>query len=100
MVEGIPADGVRTTTTYPIGAMGNDRPIVTTRETWFSPDLTVMVFSKTVDPRSGESIQGLINISRAEPALSLFEVPSDYQLVDETGSFTITVTGHQVISFK
>jgi hypothetical protein len=100
VIDGIPANGSRTTTTYPIGAMGNDRPIVTTRETWLSPDLNVMLFSKTVDPRSGESIQGLINVSRAEPAPSLFEVPSDYKLVDETGSFTITVTGHQVISFR
>ena len=95
VIEGIPADGTRTTTTYPIGAIGNDRPIVTTMEMWHSPDLNVTVFLKNVDPRSGENIHGLINISRAEPDPSLFEVPPDYQLADETGSFTVTITGHK-----
>ena len=95
MIDGISAEGLRTTTTYPIGAMGNDHPIVTTRETWHSPDLNVMIFNKIVDPRSGESMQGLINISRAEPDPFLLEAPPDYQLVDETGSFTITITGHK-----
>lgn len=95
VVEGIPAEGTRTTTTYPIGAIGNDRPIVTTMEMWHSPDLNVTVFLKNVDPRSGENIHGLINISRAEPNPSLFEVPPDYQLADETGSFTVTITGHK-----
>ncbi len=94
-IEGISAEGLRTTTVYPVGAMGNDRPIVTTSETWYSYDLGVMLFSKNADPRSGETIHGLINTSRAEPDPSLFQVPQDYRLIDEDGSFTITITGHK-----
>ena len=38
------------------------------------------------DPRSGETTYRLTNIVRAEPAASLFQVPSDYT-VKESPSF-------------
>ena len=47
-------------------------------ETWYSPDLQVVVMSKTSDPRFGESVYQLTNITRAEPDPSLFAVPSGY----------------------
>lgn len=81
-IEGISAEGTRTTMTLPEGAVGNDRPIVTTTETWVSPELKVMVLSKTSDPRSGESTTKLVNISQAEPDASLFQVPEGYSVVD------------------
>jgi hypothetical protein len=39
-----------------------------------------MVFSKRSDPRSGETITRMINISRGDPAHMLFELPADYKL--------------------
>ena len=72
----------RTTTTFPIGAMGNDRPIVVVNESWFSPELKVQVLQKNSDPRSGESTTRLTNISRAEPDASLFQVPADYEIME------------------
>jgi hypothetical protein len=81
-VEGILAEGSRTTVVYPTGAMGNDRPITTVSETWMSPELKVVVLSKNSDPRNGESTTRLTNISRAEPDPSLFQIPSDYEIVD------------------
>jgi len=36
--------------------------------------------SKTSDPRFGDSLYKLTNISRAEPDPQLFTVPSDYQV--------------------
>ena len=45
--------------------------------------------SKTDDPRTGERTTTLSNLSRAKPARSLFQPPPDYQIVDETGQFTI-----------
>jgi hypothetical protein len=93
VIEGIRAEGVRNTVTYPVGAMGNDRPIVTTTETWRSSELIVTVFTKSVDPRSGETVRALTKISRVEPDPGLFRIPSDYQVVDETGPFTLTING-------
>lgn len=82
-IEGIPADGTRMTTTYPEGFFGNDRPITTVSETWFSPELKMVVLSKISDPRTGESTTKLINASQTEPDPSLFQVPPEYSLVDE-----------------
>jgi hypothetical protein len=81
-IEGVLAEGSRTTVTYPMGAIGNDRPITTTSETWNSPELKMVVLSKNSDPRNGESTTRLTNISRAEPDASLFQVPPDYEVID------------------
>jgi len=83
IIEGVSAEGTKMTRTFPVGAIGNDRPIVSVTESWFSPELKVVVLSKTSDPRMGESTMKLQNIDRSEPDPALFQVPSDYQLVDE-----------------
>jgi hypothetical protein len=82
-IEGILAEGSRTTITYPIGSVGNDRPITTTTETWTSSELRMAVLSKNSDPRNGESTTRLANISRSEPDSSLFQIPSDYEVIDQ-----------------
>ena len=92
ILEGVSVEGQRITWTYPIGSVGNDRPIVTTKEIWQSRELNTTILSTSYDPRSGESIHALINISLAEPDPSLFQIPPGYKVVDETGSFTITIT--------
>ncbi|HSW38384.1 MAG TPA: hypothetical protein VLL97_02700 [Acidobacteriota bacterium] len=91
MVEGIEIHGRRTTTTYAAGTMGNDRPVSTITELWTSPDLNIMISSKISDPRQGETISMLRNISLAEPDAALFQVPPGYRVIDETGPFTITI---------
>jgi hypothetical protein len=83
-IEGVLAQGHRTTTTIPAGAIGNDLPIVITSEEWTSPELQVLLLTERKDPRSGDSSYRLININRAEPDPSLFQVPADYT-VKETG---------------
>jgi hypothetical protein len=88
-IEGVVVEGTRHTTTWPVGAQGNDRPITRTTESWMSPELRVMILSKTSDPRSGEQTQKLINIDRSEPDPSLFQPPPDYTIVDEKADFTI-----------
>jgi hypothetical protein len=77
-IEGVRVQGTRTTTTIPADAIGNDLPIVITSEEWTSPDLQVLVMTRHNDPRSGESTYKVMNIVRAEPDPSLFQVPSDY----------------------
>lgn len=82
-IEGVLAEGRRATITYPVGSMGNDRPITTVSETWMSSDLKMAVLSKTSDPRFGDSTTKLTNIVMAEPDPALFQVPAEYSVVDE-----------------
>ena len=82
-IEGLAVEGTRTTVTYPEGMMGNDRPITTVSETWFSQELKMVVLSKMSDPRNGDSTTRLTNISQSEPDPSLFQIPPDYQIIDQ-----------------
>ncbi|MEO8753895.1 MAG: hypothetical protein ABI624_14595 [Casimicrobiaceae bacterium] len=76
--DGIKADGTMTSHTIPAGEIGNDKPIVVTSERWFSPELHLVVFAKTTDPRAGETIYRLANVKKGEPSAELFRIPSDY----------------------
>ena len=81
-IEGIEAEGVRTTITIPAGEIGNERPIEVISERWYSPQLQTVVMTKHSDPRFGETVYRLTNISRTEPDPSLFQVPADYKIKD------------------
>jgi hypothetical protein len=79
-IEGIQAEGTRITFTIPAGKIGNERPIVTVNERWYSPELQAVVMSKNSDPRSGETTYRLTNLNRNEPDSALFQVPADYTI--------------------
>jgi hypothetical protein len=81
-IEGVIATGTRTTRTIDAGSMGNDKPIISVTETWFSPELKMTVLTETDDGQSGHSIMKLVNITRTEPIAQLFQVPSDYTVKD------------------
>jgi hypothetical protein len=80
LIEGMTAEGTRTTTTWAVGSVGNDREIIATSETWFSKQLGVAVLTKSSDPRSGEFTTKLTDISLAEPDPALFMPPADYTI--------------------
>jgi hypothetical protein len=80
VIEGVMAEGTRTTTIIAAGAIGNEQPIKVVSEQWFSPDLQVLVSTRHSDPRSGETVYRLVNIVRGEPDRALFEVPADYTI--------------------
>ena len=80
IIEGVEAEGTRTTVTIPAGDIGNERPIEIVNERWYSPELQLVVMTKHSDPRSGETTYKLTNINRAEPAKSLFEVPPGFNV--------------------
>jgi hypothetical protein len=80
MIEGVEAEGVRTTTIIPAGQIGNERPIEMVSETWFSPQLKAVVLTKNNDPRMGETTYRLTNIQLIEPLPSMFEVPAGYNI--------------------
>jgi hypothetical protein len=79
-IEGVEAEGTRTTFTIPAGEIGNEQPINIVTESWYSPELQVMMMRKHIDPRQGEMIYRLTNLRRAEPDPSLFSVPADYTI--------------------
>ena len=80
--DGVDAEGTRVTTTIPAGTFGNDAAIQIVNERWYSVDLQVVVMSRHADPRAGETVYKLVNISRANPESSLFAVPADFQVTE------------------
>jgi hypothetical protein len=84
LIEGVEAEGSRTTITIPAGEIGNERPIEIVSERWYSAELQTVVMTRHSDPRLGETTYKLTNISRTEPDHSLFELPAGYTLKEET----------------
>ncbi len=84
-IEGVMAEGTRTTITIPAGQVGNEQPLHTVMENWYSTDLKTVVLSRRSDPRNGDTVTRYSNIVRSEPAHSLFEVPGDYKVTDSAG---------------
>jgi hypothetical protein len=78
-IEGVNAEGKRTTTTIPAGAIGNSMPIEIVYERWYSPELQVIVQSRHSDPRFGLQTYRLTNIRREEPPASLFSPPANFK---------------------
>jgi hypothetical protein len=82
VIEGLDAEGLRTTITIPAGEVGNEMPIDIVNERWVSKELQVPVLMRFVDPRMGERVYRLTSITRGEPSPQLFVVPPDYKTVD------------------
>jgi len=86
LIDGIQAEGTRTTVTLPAGRIGNELPIQIVSESWYSPELKTVILSRRTDPRSGETSFRLTNVTRGEPSRTLFEVPADYKLTESVRS--------------
>ena len=82
IVEGVMAEGTRTTLTIPAGEFDNEQPMVISHEEWYAPELQMIVLMKHIDPRFGETNFRLTNVLRGEPASDLFKLPDGYQVVD------------------
>lgn len=83
-INGVVAEGTRTTRVIPAGAQGNDRPLTITHESWVSSDLKVEVMRVDTDPRMGVTTMELTGISRDEPAAALFQTPAGYTVNERT----------------
>lgn len=91
-INGVEAEGTRSTVTIAAGEIGNVLPIEIVSERWYSPELQVIVMTKHTDPRFGENSYQLTNIDRSEPSRDLFELPSGYT-VKEIASVPMTTQG-------
>jgi hypothetical protein len=84
-INGVVAEGTRTTHTIPAGQIGNEKPLQIVSERWYSPDLQIVLKSTRSDPRFGTTTYTVTNLQRAEPAATLFTVPAEYTV--ESGFF-------------
>jgi hypothetical protein len=82
-IEGVVAEGTRTTITIPANTIGNERALEIVSERWYSPELQMEVLTRRNDPRFGETTYTLTNIQRSEPSPLLFEVPTDYTMNED-----------------
>jgi hypothetical protein len=82
--QGLETHGYRESTTINPGVLGNDKPMVTTREFWYSPQLAFNLLSTVVTPQSGKQVFTAEDLSTSEPDATFFDVPTDYKIVDRT----------------
>jgi hypothetical protein len=78
VIEGVEVEGERRSYTVPVGKDHNDRPIVVAHETWYCPELKIVVLETNDDPRSGQTTNQLVNIIRGEPDVAKYRAPADY----------------------
>jgi hypothetical protein len=82
-IEGVLAEGTRTTVTIPAGEFDNEQPLEITHEQWYSPELRMVILLKHNDPRFGETVFRLTNVTRTEPSPELFAEPQGYRAADD-----------------
>jgi hypothetical protein len=88
---GVSVIGTKTTTTYPAGSrLGNDRPVTSVNEGWWSPQVGKEVMQTNMSPEGIVSTMSMNDLSTAEPDAALFQIPAGYKVIDETGSFKFT----------
>jgi hypothetical protein len=91
-ISGVTVVGTKETTIQPAGSNGNDRPLTSTHESWYSPRLGLVVYSRSSSQNvTSISTRNLEDLSTAEPDPALLKVPDGYIIVDETGAFTIRI---------
>ena len=79
-VAGIECVGRRITITTSVATTGHAAPVKIIDERWESPDLKLLIYSTSSDPRTGIIEYRLTNLRRADPAADLFTIPEDYTI--------------------
>jgi hypothetical protein len=82
-VNGVTAQGIRTTMTIPKGQIGNNRDIKVMTERWTSTDLQMLVKSINSDPRFGDTTYQLTKVVQSAPDPALFQIPADYTVSEQ-----------------
>ena len=82
VINGLDVVGTRETTSINAGVLGNNQPLISTREFWYSPDLQVNLSVTRKDPREGTQVIHVVDLSRSEPDPAMFQVPAGFVVVD------------------
>ncbi len=84
-IDGLEVIGTRETRTFNPGAFGNDKPVVVTKEIWYSPQLQFNLSVTRLDPRNGTQKFDVIDLKLVEPGPEWFAIPDGYRLVQGRG---------------
>jgi len=77
-IEGVIAEGTRSTYAV-VNAHGqNGKTLNVVHESWYCPELKIVVLETNDDPRSGTTKNELVGIVRGEPDVTRYRHPSDY----------------------
>jgi hypothetical protein len=82
-INGVTAQGIRTTMTIPKGQIGNNKDIKVLTERWSSTDLQMLVKSINSDPRFGDTTYQLNKVVQTAPDPALFQIPADYTVTEQ-----------------
>jgi hypothetical protein len=74
IIEGVKAEGVRVTSSWPMKGGG------VVYERWYSHELRRDVLIKLSDSRFGEAVYRLTDVQLAEPPADLFTIPAEYRV--------------------
>jgi len=81
-IEGVVAEGTRSTYTI-VGQQDKTGKLLTVvHETWYCPELKIVVLETNDDPRSGTTRNELLGIIRGEPDITKYRPPADYVIHD------------------
>jgi len=72
--------GRRITMTTSVVTTDNISPAEIIEERWESPELKLLIYSTSSDPRTGIIEYRLTNVRRAAPAADLFTIPDNYTI--------------------
>ncbi|HTH53425.1 MAG TPA: hypothetical protein VL495_05715 [Edaphobacter sp.] len=88
--------GYRDILTLNPGVMGNDQPLKTTREFWYSARLGFNLVSSIESAAAGKQVFTVLSLTPSEPDPKYFEIPEGYKIVDhrnpETGQSQLGMT--------
>lgn len=79
---GLVAEGTRGSYTVPAGENHPDQPVVVVHESWYCPELKIVILETNEDPRNATTRNELVNIVRGEPEVTKYYPPSDYVVHD------------------
>lgn len=81
-IEGVVAEGKRNTYTVAERKDPHSQPLSVVHESWWCPELRIVVLETNDDPRSGAWKNELLNIIRGEPDVTEYRPPADYIVND------------------
>jgi hypothetical protein len=81
-IEGVVAEGTRSTYSI-VGAQDqNGKGLRVVHESWYCPELKIVVLETNDDPRSGITRNELVGIAQGQPDLTKYRPPADYSVLD------------------
>ncbi len=81
-LEGVVAEGTRSSYTVAGEQSKNTKPLSVVHESWYCPELKIVVLETNDDPRSGTTRNELVGLVRGEPDVKKYYPPADYVIRD------------------